>query len=566
MRYFRSAHRLVTVVIAVVTLYLAATGTMIQLIDLRSILTKAPASDPNVMAMREAFDGGGGYAVRAVKDYTAPALPVNADFAGMLSRTMESARLTVENTPLRYVELRVADNKPVGIVESAGRLAEFDAATGQIIMTGPSARTDSDSPDSERNTWKHLHRMTTFGQNALYINVVVGVGLSIMIATGLIIYFKMLSGRSRSTASSPFWSGGGWWRTWHRRISIVAALFLIVVSLSGLWLAYESLVFGSYMGSAKQRTEAQAFAAAQRQRNGAPPAPRPDPMSPEAEPGRLAAMQHDIGLTEDEMVKVKAVTDASVNQYLDLHKPGVDPQEARAKTIASHQTEANAIMAVLTDEEKPKFQAWRDAQLMGTPLPARGQRGGGPQGQAGQQRQGGPQGQSGPNAPNRPAGGPGGAGGPGPNAGGGGGAGNDPSSPLKDAELQNMLKVTLDAERAGAGDVPIKVVRLRYYAGMPQGVLVTAGDDNKQMVFNAQTGRAVSETEPGYPPVGFPFGWQAHQLAKDVHRGGIIGLPGRFMDLFAGLAMFYLSASGIWIYVDLWKRRRKAGKSSPVWV
>lgn len=129
-----------------------------------------------------------------------------------------------------------------------------------------------------------------------------------------------------------------------------------------------------------------------------------------------------------------------------------------------------------------------------------------------------------------------------------------------------MLKVTLDAERANAGDVPIKVVRLRYYAGMPQGVLVTGGNDNKQVVFNAQTGRAVSETEPGYPPAGFPFGWQAHQIAKDVHRGGIIGLPGRFMDLFAGLSMFYLSASGIWIYIDLWKRRRRAGKPAPIWV
>ena len=522
MRFLRATHRLVTVVIVAVTIYLAFTGSMVQLIDLRSIFTKAPASDPNVMAMREAFDGPGNYAVRTVKDYTAPALPANADLAGMLSRTMESARLTVENTPLRYVELRMADSQPVGIVESAGRLAEFDATTGQIVATGPSARTDPDSPDSQRNTWKHLHRMTVFGQNALYINVVVGVGLSIMIVTGLIIYFKMLSGRSRSTASSPFWSGGGWWRTWHRRISILAALFLVVVSLSGLWLAYESLVFGFYMGSAKQRSETQAFATAQRQRSGAPQAPRPDPMSPQAELGRLAAMQHDIGLTGDEMVKVKVVTDNSVKKYLDLHQPGIDPQEARTKTMASHQEEANAIMAILTDDEKPKFQAWRDAQLLGTP-PARGQRGGG-------------------------------------------GGGNDPSSPLKDAELPNMLKVTLDAERAYAGDVPVKVVRLRYYAGMPQGVVVTGGDDNKQMVFNAQTGRAVSETEPGYPPVGFPFGWQAHQLAKDVHRGGIIGVTGRFMDLFAGLAMFYLSISGIWIYVDLWKRRRKSGKSTPVWV
>lgn len=129
-----------------------------------------------------------------------------------------------------------------------------------------------------------------------------------------------------------------------------------------------------------------------------------------------------------------------------------------------------------------------------------------------------------------------------------------------------MMQVTLDSERSDKPNVPIKVVRLRIYAGMPQGVVVTGGDTTKQMVFNASTGRAVSETEPGYPPTGFPFGWQAHQTAKDVHRGGIVGLTGRFMDLFAGLSMFYLSASGIWIYCDLWKRRKEAGKSKLVWV
>lgn len=551
MRYLRATHRLVMVVIVAVTLYLSFTGTMIQLIDLRSIFTHAPASDPNVIAMREAFDGPGSYEVRTVKDYTAAALPQNADYDAMLSRTMESARLTVGNLPLRYVEFRMADATPAGVVESGGRMAQFNALNGEIISSGPSRRTDPDSPPSERNTWKHLHRMTTFGNNALFINVIVGLGLGVMIVTGLIIYFKMLSGRSRSTASNPFWSGGGWWRTWHRRISIVAALFLVVVMLSGLWLAYESLYFGFYLGSAKQRADSQAFAAAQRRRSPyQPPIPRLDPLSAEAQPRRLASMKHDIGLTDDEMVEVKAINDHSVKQNEELHKLGSDPQAARAL----HQAEADAIMAVLSDDQKPKFQAWRDAQLIGLPIPV-----GGPRGAGGQQQAAGQQGPGGPNGGNRGQGGP--------NGGGGGGrGGNDASSPLQDGELTSMLHVTLAAEQSHLPNVPIKVVRLRYYAGMPQGVVVTGGDSSKQMVYNAKTGQAVSETEPGYPPAGFPFGWQAHETAKDVHRGGIIGLPGRFMDLFAGVSMFYLSVSGIWIYIDLWRRRRKAGKPALVWV
>jgi hypothetical protein len=33
------------------------------------------------------------------------------------------------------------------------------------------------------------------------------------------------------------------------------------------------------------------------------------------------------------------------------------------------------------------------------------------------------------------------------------------------------------------------------------------------------------------------LGWQAHQIAKQVHRGDYIGLSGRWMDLAAGLSL-----------------------------
>ena len=101
---------------------------------------------------------------------------------------------------------------------------------------------------------------------------------------------------------------------------------------------------------------------------------------------------------------------------------------------------------------------------------------------------------------------------------------------------------------------------------MPQGVVVTGlGDDTQQTVFNAVTGRRVGLTEPGYPPTGFPFGWQAHQIAKQIHRGSYIGLSGRWMDLFGGLSMVYLSLSGAVMYFELWNRRRRSGRRALLW-
>lgn len=84
-------------------------------------------------------------------------------------------------------------------------------------------------------------------------------------------------------------------------------------------------------------------------------------------------------------------------------------------------------------------------------------------------------------------------------------------------------------------------------------------------MFNASTGRRVTETEPGYPETGFPFGWQAHQLAKQIHRGDFIGLSGRWMDLIAGVSIVLLSLSGAVMYFDLWNRRRRTGRRALVW-
>jgi uncharacterized iron-regulated membrane protein len=210
-------------------------------------------------------------------------------------------------------------------------------------------------------------------------------------------YSSLFASRAVTKRRNPFWSSGGWWRTLHRGISIVAALFLSIVMLSGTWLAVESLYFGYYLTSHQ-------------------PAPRVDP-----------------------------------------------------------------------------------------------------------------------------------------------------SSPLPDASLPAMLRTTLGAYQAAMPDTPARVIRLRFFGGMPQGVIVTGEEEARQLVFNAATGRRASETEPGYPVTGFPFGWQAHQVAKSVHRGDFFGLTGRFMDLFSGLAMIYLSISGIAMYYELWRKRRKAGRSGLVW-
>lgn len=401
MQQLRWIHRLVTAIIVVFALYLGLTGTTIQLIDLKTLYSHAPATDPNLRAIREAFDGPGSYQVRETKDYLAAPLPAGSDYAAMMRAALAAARKALGAAPLKYVELRMIGSRPVGQVGVGAGHARFDIGSGALLERTAHDRPDAAPPESLRNDIKHLHRMTTFGDWALIINVVVSLGLTVLIVTGLWIYVKLLLGRRRIKRNGVFWSGGGTWRMLHRSISIAASGLLLGVTLSGAWLAVESAGLAISM-----------------------------------------ARQHHAG----------------------------QPQ-----------------------------------------------------------------------------------------------AGADPISPIEDAAVPGMIAATLKALHRDAPRDPVKVIRLRIYARYLQGVVVTGGSHSRQLVYNTRTGQPMSETEPGYPKVGFPFGWQAHQIAKSVHRGDFLGLPGRWMDLLAGLSMIYLSVSGMVMYWQMWRRRAAAGRRSIMW-
>jgi len=92
----RPIHRIVGTIIMAFTLYIGATGLWIQWADLRAILTHAPATDPDMMAIRESIDGTGNSAVINAADYAAPALPdgfdINAAVANLLASTRNRRR------------------------------------------------------------------------------------------------------------------------------------------------------------------------------------------------------------------------------------------------------------------------------------------------------------------------------------------------------------------------------------------------------------------------------------------------------------------------------------------
>ncbi len=394
----RGLHRLVAPVLGVFLLYIGVTGVWLQAVDLQTLLSHAPASDPNMEAIRESLDGPSSFAVIATPDFDAPNLPANLLASPEVTALAGAARQKTA-APIKYVELRVLDGRPVGQVMT-DRMLRFDATSLTALPVPPEPH------DHQRKTSAHLlakqwHRTWALGDGMLWLNALAAIGLGVMVVTGLVQYVQLFRARLRLDRKAVLWSAGGLWRTWHRGVALVAALFLGVVAVSGTLLAIDSF-----------------------------------------------ALQ--------------------------------------------------------------VFRWTHPRDLMYGMVPV--------------------------------------------------GMVGDFSSPMTVQALPSMLTTTLDAYNRLEGDRPIKVVRLRSFAGMPQGVIIAGGASTQQFVFNARTGAGVTSSEPGYPYMGFPFGWREHELMKKIHRGDLLGVPGRVMDLLAGLSLVYLSASGLWLYFGRRKPARRASR------
>jgi len=71
--------------------------------------------------------------------------------------------------------------------------------------------------------------------------------------------------------------------------------------------------------------------------------------------------------------------------------------------------------------------------------------------------------------------------------------------------------------------------------------------------------------EAGYPKTPFPFEWGAHETWKQLHRGDLFGINGRWVDLLGGAAILFLAVSGCVMYLQMYKVRRRQGRRGPFW-
>ena len=246
----RVVHRILSIVAGAVMLYLGVTGSLIQILDLKEILSGAPETTAGMQSINEGKNGNAGYVVLTPIDYGAAPLPQDLDIAGALSAVLKGLHEQRPDARPIYVELRSSNGVTIGqarfgqpatLLDNINTgLVAVDASTG--AATAPVLVSTLRPEPSFRQTLKEWHRFWTRSDvPGVYGELLSGIVLWTLIVTGLTMYFRLLKQRRRLGRKQLFWMAGGRWRAFHRAVSMIAAVLLIGVAFSGTWLAVESV-------------------------------------------------------------------------------------------------------------------------------------------------------------------------------------------------------------------------------------------------------------------------------------------------------------------------------------
>lgn len=118
-----------------------------------------------------------------------------------------------------------------------------------------------------------------------------------------------------------------------------------------------------------------------------------------------------------------------------------------------------------------------------------------------------------------------------------------------------MFARTLEVARARAPGRPIASIELQLAGDEPKGVVTFPGDPGRQITVDPRDGKVLKDEAH-----------EAESLILRIHSGEILGEPGVVLGVFWGSALVVLSITGFIVYLELYRRRRKAsGKSGLFW-
>lgn len=113
----------------------------------------------------------------------------------------------------------------------------------------------------------------------------------------------------------------------------------------------------------------------------------------------------------------------------------------------------------------------------------------------------------------------------------------------------------LTAERQRP-DFPVQKVEIAWRGDTGQAVVATNQRIGPSVTVDLATGEATYVERPPRT---------LRTIFILLHSGKYFGQAGLILIMLAGIALLVLSFTGLWVYLEMWRRRRKAGKRGLFW-
>jgi uncharacterized iron-regulated membrane protein len=232
----RTAHRWIMTVALIFIAYWIGSGLVMQSYDM--------------LDSSYAWSGDGGD--RYVAWARAREQPIDESIAAdAFTRAATAAQTASPNSTLTALELRVDEGASRVLVDLGGtarRRLGFDALTGKPIQLSLSddpglSPGEATAGTVMHNAIKNFHRGNALGDVGIIGAPLAATALGLLVITGLVLYARLLAARQRSNRSGLFWRGAQEtaWRAGHRWVSIIAAVFVLNTSVTGMFLTYDNL-------------------------------------------------------------------------------------------------------------------------------------------------------------------------------------------------------------------------------------------------------------------------------------------------------------------------------------
>lgn len=134
-----------------------------------------------------------------------------------------------------------------------------------------------------------------------------------------------------------------------------------------------------------------------------------------------------------------------------------------------------------------------------------------------------------------------------------------PSSTLdqpRAAEVGRLAAAAVDAAERVRPGLQVRRVELAFGSGGVRATVGLPGPFADHVALDPTTGRVLQERR-------MTPGW--HGWLQDLHAGYRFGLVGRLISVAMAVALLVLGITGLVIYVELYRRRRRAGRTALFW-